>query len=74
MAVIVSLENDLMNIFGQDIKYLINDFISSFWRARILTSPEQFANYERKHPIVAFPFIGKGTKRGREHTPINVEY
>lgn len=60
MAVIVNLEKDLVNIFGQDIKYLINDFISSFWRARILTSPEQFVNYEL--------LSNKGMKKIEEYT------
>ena len=60
MAVIVNLEKDLVNLFGQDIKYLINDFISSFWRARILTSPEQFVNYEL--------LSNKGMKKIEEYT------
>lgn len=60
MAVIVNLEKDLVNIFGQDIKYLINDFISSFWRARILTFPEQFVNYEL--------LSNKGMKKIEEYT------
>lgn len=46
MAVITSLERDLVGIYGNEIKYLINDFISSFWRARIFTSPEQFKNFD----------------------------
>ena len=45
MAVIVRLESDLVKVAGKDVKGVINEFIASFWRARILTAPEQFSNY-----------------------------
>lgn len=45
MAVIVRLESDLVKVAGKDVKGVINEFIASFWRARILTAPEQFLNY-----------------------------
>ena len=47
-------------VVWKDAKYLINDFISSFWRARILTSPEQFVNYEL--------LSNKGMKKIEEYT------
>lgn len=46
MAVIVRLESDLVKVIGSEVKAVINDFIASFWRARIMTSPEDFVNYE----------------------------
>jgi hypothetical protein len=46
MAIIVRLEGDLMKIIGPDVKALINDYISSFWRARILIEPEGFKDYK----------------------------
>lgn len=45
MAVIVQLESDLVKVIGSEVKAVINDFIASFWRSRILTKPEDFANY-----------------------------
>lgn len=46
MAIIVRLEGDLIKVVGPDVKALINDYISSFWRARILTVPEEFKDYK----------------------------
>lgn len=46
MAIIVRLESELLKIVGPDVKVLINDFISAFWRARILTAPEEFKDYK----------------------------
>lgn len=46
MAVIVRLENDLVKVMGGEVKSIINEFISSLWRYRILTKPEEFVNYE----------------------------
>ena len=46
MAIIVRLEDDLVKVIGSEVKELINDFVSSFWRARILTEPEEFKDYK----------------------------
>lgn len=46
MALIVRLEEDLVSILGIEVKSLIRKYIFAFWRARILTSPEQFVNHE----------------------------
>lgn len=54
MAVIVRLESDLVKVIGSEMKTVINDFIVSFWKARIMTSPEDFVNYEF--------LVGKGLK------------
>lgn len=45
MAVIVRLESDLLKVVGGEVKAVVNEFIASFWRARILTKPEEFVNY-----------------------------
>lgn len=45
MAVIVKLESDLVKVVGSEVKAVVNEFIVSFWRARILTKPEEFVNY-----------------------------
>ena len=45
MAVIVRLESDLVKVVGSEMKAVVNEFIVSFWRARILTKPEEFVNY-----------------------------
>lgn len=45
MAVIVRLESDLVKVVGGEVKAIVNEFIASFWRARILTKPEEFINY-----------------------------
>ena len=45
MAVIVRLESDLVKVIGSEVKTVINEFIASFWRSRILTKPEEFVNY-----------------------------
>ena len=46
MAVIVRLESDLVKVIGGEVKAVVNDFIASFWRARIMISSEDFVNYE----------------------------
>ena len=46
MAIIVRVESDLVKVVGTDVKVLINDFVSTFWRARILTAPEEFKDYK----------------------------
>ena len=45
IAVIVRLESDLVRVIGTEVKTVINEFIASFWMARILTKPEEFVNY-----------------------------
>ena len=45
MAVIVRLESDLVKVIGGEVKVVVNDFIASFWRSRILTKSEEFVNY-----------------------------
>lgn len=45
IAVIVRLESDLVRVIGTEVKTVINEFIASFWRARLLTKPEEFINY-----------------------------
>lgn len=45
MAVIVRLESDLVKVIGSEVKTVINEFVASFWRSRILTKPEDFVNY-----------------------------
>ncbi|MBR5399916.1 MAG: hypothetical protein IK103_09025 [Bacteroidales bacterium] len=45
MDVIVRLESDLVRVIGGDVKTVINEFIASFWRSRILTKSEDFINY-----------------------------
>lgn len=45
MAVIVRLESDLMKVVGGEVKAVVNEFIASFWRSRILTKPKEFVNY-----------------------------
>lgn len=54
MAVIVRLESDLVKVVGGQVKAVINEFIASFWRYRILTKPEEFVNYTF--------LVGKGMK------------
>lgn len=46
MAVIVRLESDLRKVMGGEIKEIINDYISAFWRAKIITSPGEFRDYK----------------------------
>lgn len=45
IAVVVRLESDLVKVVGGEVKAVINEFIASFWRSRILTKPEEFVNY-----------------------------
>lgn len=45
MAVIVRLEDDLVKVMGSDAKDVINRFVASFWKARVLTSPEEFRDH-----------------------------
>lgn len=45
MAVIVRLESDLIKVIGSEVKIVINEFVASFWKSRILTKPEDFVNY-----------------------------
>lgn len=45
MAVIVKLESDLVKVVGKEVKAVINEFVASFWKARIMTKPEEFVNY-----------------------------
>lgn len=45
MAVIVRLESDLVKVIGSEVKAVINEFVASFWRSRILTKPEEFVKY-----------------------------
>lgn len=45
MAVIVRLESDLLKVIGIEVKAVINEFVSSFWKAKIMTKPEEFVNY-----------------------------
>ena len=42
MSIIIRLENDLVKVMGDSIKEVLNRFVSSFWKARIMTSPEEF--------------------------------
>ena len=46
MGIIVRLEVELVKVMGSGAKDIINRFISSFWRARVLTSPEEFRDYK----------------------------
>ena len=46
MGIIVRLEGDLVKVMGSGGKEIINRFVSSFWRARVLTSPEEFRDYK----------------------------
>ncbi len=46
MGIIVRLEADLVKVMGCGAKDIINRFVSSFWRARVLTSPEEFRDYK----------------------------
>ena len=81
MAVIVRLESDLVKVIGKEVKAVINDFIASFWRARIMTSPEDFVNYEflaSKGMKVIDEYEGKDNQANhtmlvvRHHLPYNV--
>ena len=81
MAVIVRLESDLVKVIGGEVKAVINDFIASFWRARIMISPEDFVNYEflaSKGMKVIDEYEGKDNQANhtmlvvRHHLPYNV--
>lgn len=81
MAVIVRLESDLVKVVGKDVKGVINEFIASFWRARILTAPEQFSNYSflaNKGMKIINDYYGKENQANhtmfvvRNHLPFDV--
>lgn len=42
MNIIIRLEDDLVEVMGDSIKEVLNRFVSSFWKAKILKSPEEF--------------------------------
>lgn len=82
MAIIVKVESDLVKIIGTDVKVLINDFVSSFWRARILTAPEEFKDYKflaDKGMNIIEDYNGKSNQANhtmyvvRYHLPQNVK-
>ena len=41
------LQKQLVQIYGTRINIIINHYISSFWKARIIKTPREFTGYER---------------------------
>lgn len=46
IALLPMLEKQLIQILGEDIKPIINHFVTDFWKAKILTDPNEFKDYE----------------------------
>lgn len=46
IALLPMLEKQLIQILGEDIKPIINHFVTDFWKAKILTAPNEFKDYE----------------------------
>lgn len=40
------LEKQLIQILGEEIKPIINHFVTDFWKAKILTAPNEFKDYK----------------------------
>ena len=45
IALLPLLEKQLIQILGEDIKTIINHFVTDFWKAKILTAPNEFKEY-----------------------------
>lgn len=41
-----SAEKQLIQILGEEIKPIINHFVTDFWKAKILTAPNEFKDYK----------------------------
>ena len=46
IALLPMLEKQLIQILGEDIKPIINHFVTDFWKAKILTAPNEFKDYK----------------------------
>ena len=46
IALLPMLEKQLIQILGEDIKPIINHFVADFWKAKILTAPNEFNDYK----------------------------
>lgn len=46
IALLPMLEKQLIQILGEDIKPIINHFVADFWKAKILTAPNEFKDYK----------------------------
>lgn len=46
IALLPMLEKQLTQILGEDIKPIINHFVTDFWKAKILTAPNEFKDYK----------------------------
>ena len=46
ICLLPNLEKQLVQILGSRVIGIINHFVSSFWKTKIMLKPEEFANYE----------------------------
>lgn len=46
IALLPMLEKQLIQILDEDIKPIINHFVADFWKAKILTAPNEFKDYK----------------------------
>ena len=46
IALLPMLEKQLIQILGEEIKPIINHFVTDFWKAKILTAPNEFKDYK----------------------------
>lgn len=47
ISIMPELQKQLVQIYGTRINIIINHYISSFWKARIIKTPREFTGYER---------------------------
>ena len=46
ISILPNLEKQLVCLLGRRVLVIINHFVKSFWKAKILRSPDEFINYE----------------------------
>ncbi len=46
IALLPMLEEQLIQILGEDVIPIVNHFVTDFWKAKILTAPNEFKNYK----------------------------
>ena len=46
IALLPMLEGQLIQILGEEVTPIVNHFVTDFWKAKILTAPNEFNNYK----------------------------
>ena len=46
IALLPKLEEQLIQILGEDVIPIVNQFVTDFWKAKILTAPNEFNDYK----------------------------